>query len=512
KKRRERALQHGGPAAVERQRRAGRRTVRERLDELADDGTFVEIGTLAVDRRYDAQGKELEPTAAGYVMGLAEVDGRPVAVGGEDFTISAGHTIGLDRSKGGIGGFVEDLAHEFRIPLLLCMEGVGGGVGQQASGGHAPLVSSASFGRSFQLLGEVPVITAAMGACAGGTAARLILSHFNVMTRDTACVFAGGPPVVERALGHRVNKFNLGGAEVHTKVSGMVDNVAVDESDAIRQMRRVLGYLPQNVWEMPPYQETGDPPERDTEELLEIMPEDRRRAYDSHGIVNVLVDQGSFFEISPDWGKALVIGLCRFGGYPAGILAHNPMHLGGALDAQAALKQARFIEVCDTFHIPLVYLVDVPGFMIGEAAERDATLKKGMRALQVLMEATVPMITVHTRKAFGMACNATSNPEGLQLRVAWPSAEWGDMPIEGGVAAAFRREIEAAPDPDTYRAEVEARLLKEASPWGTAEAFGVEEIIDPTETREFIYRFIKASQGYIKSNLGPKHKTGIRVF
>ena len=512
KKRRDRALLHGGENAVERQRKAGRGLVRERIADLVDPYTFREIGTMAIDRRYDSQGQELEPTSAGYVMGLGEVDGRPVAVGGEDFTVSAGHTVGLDRGKGGIGGFVEDLAHEYRIPLMMCMEGVGGGVSQQASGGHAPLVSSASFGRPFQLLGEVPVITAAMGACAGGTAARLILSHFNCMTRETACVFAGGPPVVERALGHPINKFDLGGAEIHTKISGMVDNVAEDEQDAIRQMKRFLSYMPQNVWEAPERVDLGDPPDRDIEVILDLMPEDRRRAYDSHDIVTALVDQGSFFEISPDWGKAMVVGLARFDGYPVGILAHNPMHLGGALDAQGAQKQARFTEVCDTFHIPIVYLVDVPGFMIGAAAEREGTLRKGMRALQVLMEATVPMITIHTRKAFGMACNATSNPDRLSLRVAWPSAEWGDMPIEGGVAAAFRREIQSAPNPDVYRREIEERMLKDASPWGTAEAFGVEEIIDPVETRAFICHFIKAAQGYIRSRLGPKQKVGIRIF
>ncbi|MEE9199659.1 MAG: carboxyl transferase domain-containing protein, partial [Dehalococcoidia bacterium] len=437
--------------------------------------------------------------------------GRPVAIGGEDFTVSAGHTVGLDRKKGGMGGFVEDLAHEYRIPLLLSVEGVGGGVSMQVTSGHAPVVSSHNFGRCFEILGEVPVLTAAMGACAGGTAARLVLSHFSVMTRDTACVFAGGPPVVERALGHRINKFDLGGARIHTQVSGLVDNVAIDETDAINQLKRVLSYLPQNVWEMPPHVPTDDPTDRRDEVLLEIMPEDRRRAYDAHDLLEVLVDRGSFFEIGPDWGRSLITGLSRFGGYAVGILANNPMHIGGALDAQAAQKQSRFMEFCDTFHIPLVYLVDVPGFMIGEAAERDATLRKGMRAVQVMMEATVPMITVHTRKAFGMACNATANSERLLLRVAWPSAEWGDMPIEGGVAAAYRREIEAAPDPDAYRAEVEARLLEASSPWKTAEAFGVEEMIDPTETRELICRFIKASQGSIRTNLGPKYRSGIRV-
>lgn len=509
--RRERSLKHGGESAVARQRKAGRRTVRERLGELADPGSFTEIGTLAIDRRYDSNGKELEPTSASYIMGLAEVEGRPVAIGGEDFTVSAGHTINLDRSKGGMGGFAEDLAHEYRIPLLITVEGVGGGVGMQQTTGHAPIVSSASFGRCYQLLGEVPVLAAGMGACAGGSAGRLVITHFSVMTRDTACVFAGGPPVVERALGHRINKFDLGGAAIHTQVSGTIDNVADDESDAIRQLRRVLSYLPQNVWEMPPYVATDDPPDRRDEEFLRLIPEDRRRAYDSHDIIELMSDRGSFFEIGPDWGRSLITGLCRFGGYPVGVLASNPMHIGGALDALAAQKQTRFIELCDTFHIPLVYLVDVPGFMIGEAAEREGTLRKGMRALQAMMEATVPMITVHMRKAFGMACNATANPDRLLLRIGWPTGEFGDMPVEGGVAAAFRREIEAAPDPDAYRAQIEARLLEDSSPWKTAEAFGLEEMLDPTETRGFICRFIKAAQGSIRTQLGPKYRCGVRL-
>ncbi|MFQ5933349.1 MAG: acyl-CoA carboxylase subunit beta [Dehalococcoidia bacterium] len=512
KERRQRAHKLGGPEMVKRQRKGGRRTVRERLVELVDRDTFLEIGTLAVNKRYDGEGNELAPTASSYVMGLAEIDGRPVAVGGEDFTVQGGSIgVGLDRKKGGMGGFVEDLAHEYRIPLVMCMEGVGGGVGREAAEGHAPLVSSASFARSLGLLGEVPVLIAVMGACAGVTAARVAASHFSVMTRDTACLFAGGPPIVERALGHRIDKFELGGAQVHTRDSGLVDNVAQDEADALSQLKRVLSYLPQNVWEAPSHVETDDPPDRRDEFFLGIMPEDRRRAYDVHDLIEVLVDWGSFFEIGPDWGRALVTGLCRFGGYPVGILANNPMHVGGALDPPASQKQARFIEFCDTFHLPLAYLVDVPGFMIGGAAERGGTLRKGMRALQAMLEATVPMVTVHVRKAFGMACCATANPEGLMLRLAWPTAEFGDMPIEGGVAAGFRREIETAVDPDARRAEIEARMLKLASPFGTAEAFGVEEMIDPTETREFIFDFIKGSQGFIRTNLGPKYRCGVRV-
>lgn len=511
KYRRERAVKHGGERAVAKQLSQDRGLVRDRLGKLADPDSFLEIGTIAIDRRFDSQGKELEPTSDSYVMGLAEVDGRPVAIGGEDFTVSAGHTIGLDRKKGGSGGFIEDLAHEYRVPLMMFIEGVGGGVGMQQTTGHAPIVSSVSFGRCFQLLSEVPVIAAGMGACAGGSAGRLVISHFSIMTKDTACVFAGGPPVVERALGRRVNKFDLGGAAVHTQISGTVDNVAVDESDAIYQMKRFLSYLPQNVWEMPPYVDTGDPPDRQDDILLELIPENRKQAYDTHTIIDVIFDHESFFEIGPDWGRSLITGLARIGGYSVGVLASNPMHIGGALDAQASQKQTRFIELCDTFHIPLVYLVDVPGFMIGEAAEREGTLRKGMRALQAMMESNIPMVTVHMRKAFGMACNSTSNPDRLHMRIGWATGEYGDMPVEGGVAAAFRREIESAEDPNAYRSQIEAKLLEDSSPWKTAEAFGLEEMVDPVETRYYIYRFIHAAQGAIRSSLGKTYRSGTRL-
>ena len=504
KARRERAQQHGGQAAVARQRAGGRRVARERLDELADPGTFREIGTLAVDRSYDADGNPLEPTSTSYITGLAEVDGRSVVIGADDFTVSGGYTVNLDRFKGNFSGFAEDLAHEYRIPLLVNVEGVGGGVNIQQSKGYSIIPSSMSFGSGFALLNEVPVLAAGMGACAGGHGARLMMSHFSVMTRDTACVFSGGPPVVERALGRKINKFELGGADVHTKISGMIDNAAENETHANNQLKRVLSFLPQNVWEMPPVISSDDPTDRCDEKLLKIVPENRRRAYDVHKVVDVLVDQGSFFEIGPGWGRALVTGLCRFGGYPVGIVAHNPMVLGGAVDASAADKQTRFVQLCDTFNIPLVYLVDTPGFLIGEEAEKAGTLRRGLTAVQTMLAATVPMVTVHTRKAFGLAALATANIDKLGLRLCWPSSEFGDMPVEGGVAAAFRREIEAADDPVAYQKSIEEQLLEESSPWKTAEAFAVEEMIDPTETRSYVCKFIKASQGRIRTQLGCK--------
>ncbi len=508
-RRRERALQHGGLEAVARHRKSGRRTIRERIDEFADDGSFVEIGTLATHSRRDGEGNIVEVTPYGYVMGLAKVDGRSVALGGQDFTVQGGSdTLSLSRSKGGMGGFVEQMAHEYRIPLILFVEGAGGGVEHDEA--RPPEVGGQDQS-SFQLLGEVPVAAAAMGPCAGFAAGRVVISHFSVMTRETACLFAGGPPLVERALGMKINKFELGGAQIHTRRSGLVDNVAVDEVDALNQLKRFLGYMPQNVWEMPPFQPTDDPPDRRDEILLKLIPEDRRRSYDIHEVIGIILDRDSFFEISPDWGKCLVAGLGRLGGFPVGILASNPLHLGGALDAAGSQKQTRFIELCDTFHIPLIYLADVPGFMIGPAAEEEGTLRKGMRAMQAMSEATVPVISVHMRKGYGMAYDTTFNPHRLHLRLMWPTAETGSLPVEGGVAAGFRREIESAPDPKARRAEIEARLLEESSPWTLAESFALEEMVDPTETRGYIYHFIEAVQGAIKANLGPKPRYGPRI-
>lgn len=504
--RRAHAQLHGGEAAVARQRAGGRRTARERLAELADPGSFQEIGTLALDQSYDAEGNPLEPTSTSYITGLAEVDGRPVAIGADDFTVSGGYTVNLERYKGHFDGFAEDLAHEYRIPLLVNVEGVGGGVNIQQSKGYSIIPSAMSFATGFKLLGEVPVLAAGMGACAGGHGARLMMSHFSVMTKDTGCVFSGGPPVVERALGHRPTKFELGGADIHTKLSGMVDNAAEDETDANNQLKRVLSYLPQNVWELPPVLACDDPSDRVTDKLYKIVPENRRRVYDVRKVVKVIVDEGSFFEIGPDWGRALVTGLCRFGGFPVGMLANNPMHLGGAVDAAAAEKQARFMQLCDTFHIPLVYLVDTPGFLIGVEAEKAGTLRRGLRAVQTMYESDVPMVTVHTRKAFGLAALATANAEKLCLRLAWASGEFGDMPVEGGVAAAFRREIEAAEDPQAFAKQIENELIGANSSWKSAEAFAVEEIIDPSETRHVICRFIKAAQGRIRTSLGPRRQ------
>jgi methylmalonyl-CoA decarboxylase subunit alpha len=490
----------GGAERVARKHAKGERTVRERIALLSDH--FREVGGLARYPEYDAEGEVIDTLPSSYVCGLGEVGGRPVAVGGEDFTVGAGAPqMYLDRMKGGLGGFVEDLAHEYRIPLMLFCEGIGGDVGGIDMYGHSYLVSSYSWGRSLDLLSEVPVIAGVLGAAAGGTAGRAVLSHFTVASKGSV-LFAGGPPLVRRALGKEITKEELGSAEMHTSVSGAIDNLAEDEEDAIAQMRAVLGYLPQNVWEMPPVTPSSDPVERRDEELLGIIPENRRRPYKMRKIIEAVADRGSTFEMGPAWGRALITCFGRIDGMPVGILANNPMHLAGAMDGPAAEKQVRFIDVCRTFHLPLVYFVDVPGFMVGPDAERGSVVRKGMRAIQSLHECGVPIISVHVRKSFGMAAQAVASIDKLGMRVAWPSAEWGDMPIEGGVEAAFRRAIDASDDPDAFRAEAERRLIEASNPWKTAEAFGIEDIIDPRETREVVARFLRPAFQSMSSQLG----------
>jgi len=499
---REIAASLGGAARVDRQHEQGRLTIRERV--AAITGDFTEVGEFAGFTVRDANGNDVGRLPSSYVCGLATVDGRQVALGGEDFTVRAGAPqTYLDRYKGGMGGFVEDLAHEYKIPLILFMEGIGGDVSAQDEVGHSYLVSSMSWKRSIELLNEVPVLVAVLGSAAGGTAGRAVLSHFSVISEGSV-LFAGGPPVVRRALGQDVDKHELGGAVMHTSVSGAIDNLAADEPSAIAQIRAVLGYLPQNVWELPPRGERTDPVDRACDEILSIVPENRRRPYRIRDVVRVILDKDSFFEMGPGWGNAVITAFGRIDGIPVGIIANNPMHIAGALDASAAEKQIRFTDLCNTFHLPIVHFVDVPGFMVGPQAERGGVVRWGMRAIQALVEAEVPIVTIHVRKAYGMAVSATSNPDALGLRIAWPSAEWGDMPIEGGVEAGFRREIEAAENPEQFRREVEERLLAASDPWKTVEAFGVEMMIDPRETRRVVARFLNASLHAMRARLGPR--------
>lgn len=507
--RRRLAKELGGPEAIDKHHSRGRLTIRERIDGLVDAGSFSEVGSLTGQGSYE-DGRLVGVTPAPYVMGLAEIGGRPVAVGGEDFTVRGGTSWSGDRKKGGQGGFVEDMAASYRIPLVNLIDGAGGSVTSILKRGHTVFPGVHGFDRSVELMGMVPVVCAVMGTAAGGPAGRAILSHWSVMVKGTSQVFAAGPPVVARSLGQEIDKEDLGGSRVAVDTAGTIDNTARSEAEAFDMIARYLSYMPTNVWELPPRVDTGDDPDRADEALVDLVPRSRRKPYNMRKLIEMVVDTGTVFEIQPTYGKALITALARVNGHVVGVVANNPMVYGGAMDVRAARKQTHFVELCDTFHIPLVFFVDVPGFMVGLAAEKAATLREGMRSVYVGLQATVPSFTVVVRKCYGMAGMGTTDKNGLDFKIAWPSAEWGSLPVEGGVAAAFRREIEAAEDPKAREAEIEAEFLANASPFRTAEAFGVEEIIDPRETRSYLSRFLEAAQVSQRHNLGPKGRIGVR--
>ncbi len=507
--RRKWAEELGGPEAIARQHAQGRLTVRERIDGLLDAGSFQEVGKLTGNSTMQ-DGNVTGVKPAPYVMGLGRIDGRDVAVGGEDFTVRGGTSWGGDRRKGGQGGFVEDLAARYRIPLVNLIDGAGGSVNSAKRRGHTTFPGVDGFERAVELLGTVPVISAVLGTAAGGPAGRAILSHWSVMVKGGSQVFAAGPPVVERSLGQKVTKEELGGSAMAVDTAGTIDNSAASEADAFQMIRRYLSYMPQNVWELPPVVPCDDPAERREEALLSLVPRERRQPYNMKKLIALIADRDSLFEIQPTFGRALITMLARMNGKVVGIIANNPMVYGGAMDVRAARKQIHFIDLCDTFHIPLIFLVDVPGFMVGTQAEAAGTLREGMRAVYAGLQATVPIVTVVIRKCYGMAGMGTTDKNGLDFKLAWPSAEWGSLPVEGGVAAAYRREIEKAADPAQRQKELEEELRELDSPFLTAEAFGVEDVIDPRDTRALLCRFIDLAQARLKMDVGVKLKSGVR--
>jgi acetyl-CoA carboxylase carboxyltransferase component len=329
------------------------------------------------------------------------------------------------------------------------------------------------------------------------------------MVKGTGQIFAAGPPVVERASGEHLTKEALGGTRVAVDTAGTIDNPAEDEADCFRQIRRFLSYMPANVWELPPLAPCSDPIDRCEDALASIVPRAPRAAYDMKKLLEMVVDRGSLFEIQPTFGRAVVTALARMNGKVVGLVANNPM-FGAIVDVKAARKQAHFIELADMFNIPLIFFADVPGLMVGAEAEAGAILREGVRARYVGFQVSVPVFTVIVRKCYGVAGGGVIDRKGLNFKIAWPSANWGSLPVEGGVRAAYRREIEAAPDPARREKELEEELRQLASPFRTAEAFAVEDLIDPRETRPYLCQFIDALQPRLRTQLGPKLKAGVR--
>jgi acetyl-CoA carboxylase carboxyltransferase component len=498
------AKQMGGPENVARQHASGKLTIRERLDRLLDPGSFHEVGALTGKTTYEGGAlKTFVPS--NYVLGTGRVDGRRVVAGGDDFTLRGGAADGSVAYKAGYG---ELMARELRLPIVRLVDGTGGGGSvktlDEMKRTYVP--ANPAWDTVVALLSEVPVVGACMGSVAGLGAARVVTSHFSLMVRGTSQLFVAGPPVVERGVGEVVTKEELGGSHIHSHGSGAVDNEVESEDEAFAAIRRFLSYLPSNVWQVPSRRPPDDDPRRREEALVSIVPRNRRRGYDVRRLLGLVLDRDSFFEIGRHYGSPLVTGLARLDGFPVGVLASDPLAGGGGLDAPASEKMTRVIDLCDTFHLPCVNFVDQPGFLIGVAAERAGTIRYGARALAAVYQATVPWVSVLVRRVFGVAGAAHGNASGLNLRYAWPSGDWGSLPIEGGVQAAYRRDIEASPDPDARRRELEQKLDALRSPFRTAEAFGVEEIIDPRDTRPLLCEWVATAYDLLPAELGPKRR------
>ncbi len=500
-RREELARAMGGEENRARQHSAGRYTVRERIDKLLDPGTFHEIGAIVGAATYGEGGELQDLLASNFVLGTGRIAGRRVVVGGDDFTIRGGAS---DAAIGAKAPYAERMALEMRLPMVRLVDGTGGGgsVKHLEMRGRTYVPYNPAMEIMTPLLETVPVVSAALGPVAGLGAARVVFSHFSVMPKKTAQVFVAGPPVVEPALGRKVGKQELGGSHIHTRVSGVVDNEVASEEEAFAQLRRFLSYLPSSVYQTPPLAECTDPAQRREEELLSIIPRSKRKPYPVRRVIELVLDQGSFFEIGPKQGRSAVVGLGRLSGRPVGVLANDPNWLGGAPDARAAEKMTRFIDMCDTFHLPVVNFVDNPGFLIGVDSEKQGTIRAGARLIYAVYQATVPWCSVILRRVFGVAGAAHGNHSRLNLRYAWPSAEWGSLPLAGGVQAAYKRRIAAASDPDALRARIEADLARFTSPFRTAEIFGIEEIIDPRDTRSLLCEWIDMAYRLLPSRLG----------
>ena len=493
----------GGPEAVAKHRAAGRLTIRDRIDRLADPGTFSEIGRLAGRALRSADGSLESVRPANYLCGSLEMDGRTAVVTGYDYTVRGGAIEGglLDKRP-----YAERMAHDMKVPLVRLVEGVGASVrGVKSLGAtYAPTVPGWEY--SVANLSRVPVVSAALGSLAGLPAIEVTASHFSVMVKGQAQVFVAGPPLVKAASGVDIDKESLGGWEEATR-SGSVDAAVDTEEEALALLRRVLGYLPSNVWQLPPRAVPTDDPNRSDPSLRSLVPR-ARRPFDVRRLFTSVADDGSVTEIASAHGRAAVVALARLDGWPVVLLGTDGRIDGGGLSAAAADKVVRFVDLADTFHLPVVAFMDHPGLLIGVDPERAGTLRAGCRALSAVYEADVAWASVIVRRAYGAAGATHRNPTRHTFRVAWPSAEWGSLPVRGGVDAAYRRVIEAAEDPVAKRAELQREYEEMTSPFRTAEVFGIEDIIDPAETRPRLCRWVTtAYQTMASGPVGPSGRT-----
>jgi|LNFM01.1.fsa_nt_gb acetyl-CoA carboxylase carboxyltransferase component len=497
-RRQELASRQGGVDKVARQHAGGRLTIRERIERLVDPGTFNEIGELAGRGVYDDRGRLTDFTPANRITGRAMLDGRPIVVSGDDFTVRGGSA---DATIPGKTTIAERMAAELRLPIVRIIEGSGGGgsVKTIETKGYTNLPGGLDgnpdrYRFLADNMGRVPVVALGLGSVAGLGAAQVSASHYSVMTKGTSAMFVAGPPVVAR-IGDKqaLDKQALGGWQIQCE-AGAVDDAVDTEDQAFERARLFLSYMPSSVWSVAERRPAFDPPDRREERLFTIVPRDRHQPYKMRTVCDAVFDHGSFMEIGRHFGRPVITALARLEGLPVAVIASDPFHAMGAWTADACEKVIRFVDMAETFHTPVVYMCDCPGFMIGLEAERRATIRYGVRAMAAINQSTVPWCTIITRNVFGVA-GAAHVPAGrFSVRYAWLSAQWGSLPLEGGIEAAYRAEIDAAPDKAAKMAEIEDRLTALKSPFRSAEAFGIERIIDPRDTRPLLCDFARLAE------------------
>jgi acetyl-CoA carboxylase carboxyltransferase component len=493
KARRSKNLAMGGAEKIAKQHDRGKLTARERIALLFDQDTFVEFGLLAHQQQVRGSA-EIDPDgtpADGVVTGHGLIEGRQVWVIAYDFTVMAG-------SMGAVGeqfksARVRELALRYRKPIVWLLDSAGARI--QEAAGSTFAGTGYLFADQVVMSGVIPQVAAMLGPCAAGTAYIPGLADFVPMVKDTSSMSLGGARLVKAATGEDVSDHDMGGSQVHCYESGVGDNEVADDRECIDLVRRFLSYFPSSNTEPAPFVETDDPADRPVEGLDKIVPVNPRAAYDVRRVIKAIFDRDTWLEVKPTWAKNIVIGLARAGGHSVGVVANQPMQKGGILDSDAADKAARFIRMCDSFNVPLVYLMDVPGFLVGSQVEKDGIIRHGAKMLYATSEATVPKITVIMRKAYGagyyVMCGKGYGPDVI---VAWPLAEISVMGPEGAVNIIFNKQIEASEDPERTRAEMIEAIRAQINPYLAAGWAMIDDVIDPAETRRVIIRGLEQAR------------------
>jgi acetyl-CoA carboxylase carboxyltransferase component len=481
----------GGAERVQRQHDQGKLTVRERLDLLFDEGTFVEFGLLAHHQSQSPAMQGKFTPADGVVTGIGDIDGRKACVIAYDFTVMAGSMGMVTEIK---ATRMRELALKERIPIIWLVDSAGARI-QEAAGSMFARTGDL-FREQVIMSGVVPQVAAMVGPGAAGTAYIPGLADFVPMVKGTSNMALAGPHLVKAAVGEDVSAEDMGGSKVHNKMSGVADLEVPDDQSCIDAIRKYLSFFPSSNTAPLPMKESSDPIDRRAEELYDIVPANPRQAYDIHKVIKAITDDGDFFPMKPDFARNLVTGFARFGGRPVGIVANQPKFLGGALDVNSADKAARFVWLCDAFSVPLLFLMDCPGFIVGSAVEKQGIIRHGAKMLFAVAEATVPKVTLVLRKGYG-AGYYVMNGRAYEpdFVAAWPTAEISVMGPEGAVNIIFRKQIEAMPEEerDEARNNMVAAIREQISPYIAAGWGFIDDLIDPADTRETVIRAFEQS-------------------